>query len=127
MIAQRTGFFTCDGCESLYHVVKVRSTPEQSRKKVACVVCGAPFARRDVEFVVKYFVVRRTDRSQKQRRAYPLRGRGRKAAVNQAQSDGPAEVARLALQARPIGVLGEGQEPEGTSGHTGGGGRLGLS
>jgi len=68
MHGPRTAFFSCGKCESLYHVVRTRAGVDSLRADVRCCVCGAAFTSYDEDFVLKYFVVRRTDRPRRQRR-----------------------------------------------------------
>ena len=58
-------------CDALYQVVKAEAGPKTSDREIECLVCGAPFAARDDEFVLKYFLLRTANRKKRswQRRA----------------------------------------------------------
>ena len=58
--------FTCPNCKALYQVVKVEAGPETSDRELICRVCGAPLASREGKFVLKYFLLRKAARVQKQ-------------------------------------------------------------
>ena len=51
-------FFKCPSCAALYQVVKAEAGPETKYTEIGCWICGAPFAPRDEEFVLKYFLLR---------------------------------------------------------------------
>jgi hypothetical protein len=67
----RNPFFKCPTCDALYQVVKAEAGPKTSDREIECLVCGAPFAARDDEFVLKYFLLRTANRKKRswQRRA----------------------------------------------------------
>ena len=65
-------------CDALYQVVKAEAGPKTSDSKIECLVCTAPFAARNDEFVLKYFPVAESE-SQKMdvAKACPLSGHAR--------------------------------------------------
>ena len=56
-------FFKCPNCHALYHVIKVEAGLKSSDREIACRVCAGPLPGRDRGFVVKYFLLRETDRT----------------------------------------------------------------
>ena len=50
--------FTCPKCKAFYQVVQVEAGPETKDRAITCQVCGSPFAGREGEFVLKYFLLR---------------------------------------------------------------------
>jgi hypothetical protein len=57
--------FNCPRCNALYHVVKVEAGPETIFADVSCRLCGEPLAGREDQFVLKYFLLRKTSRARK--------------------------------------------------------------
>jgi hypothetical protein len=55
--------FTCPNCRALYHVVKAEAGPETDSREIVCRACGRPLAGRDGGFVLKYFLLRKADRT----------------------------------------------------------------
>jgi hypothetical protein len=59
--------FNCPSCNALYQVVKVEAGPETIFADVSCRVCGGALAGREDQFVLKYFLLRKTGRARKPR------------------------------------------------------------
>jgi hypothetical protein len=59
--------FTCPNCRALYHVVKAEAGPETDSREIVCRACGRPLAGRDGGFVLKYFLLRKADRTRMSR------------------------------------------------------------
>jgi hypothetical protein len=49
-------------CDALYQAVKAEAGPKTSDSKIECLVCTTPFAARNDEFVLKYFLLRKANR-----------------------------------------------------------------
>lgn len=54
--------FTCPNCQALYQVVKIEAGPETNSREITCGACGGPFAAREGNFVLKYFLLRKAVR-----------------------------------------------------------------
>jgi predicted Zn finger-like uncharacterized protein len=68
MATGRTSFH-CPNCNALYQVVKQEAGPETVDRELTCRSCGAPFPGREGKFILKYFLLRKSGRTQKWRRA----------------------------------------------------------
>jgi hypothetical protein len=58
-------FFTCLNCKALYQLVKVEAGLGTVDRAVTCLVCGAPLPGREGKFVLKYSLLRKTERPKK--------------------------------------------------------------
>jgi hypothetical protein len=54
--------FKCPSCGALYQLVKAEAGSETVDHKIACRVCGGPFAAREGQYVLKYFLLRKGGR-----------------------------------------------------------------
>jgi predicted RNA-binding Zn-ribbon protein involved in translation (DUF1610 family) len=61
--------FHCPNCNALYQIVRQEAGPETIDKGITCRSCGAPLPAREGKFVLKYFLLRKSARTQKWRRA----------------------------------------------------------
>lgn len=61
--------FACPNCGALYQVVKVEAGAETADREITCRSCGAPFAAREGNLVLKYLLMRKAGRVQKWKRA----------------------------------------------------------
>jgi hypothetical protein len=66
----RNPFFKCPNCDALYQVVKAE--PDRKPATAKCLICGAPFAAHDDEFVLKYFLLRTANRKKRSWQRRPL-------------------------------------------------------
>jgi len=55
--------FNCANCKALYHLIKVEAGPETADRELHCQACDAPLPARDGEFVLKYFLLRKSSQS----------------------------------------------------------------
>jgi len=65
--AEKPSSFHCPNCNALYRVVEVEPGPETVEREITCRSCGAPLASRKGNLVLKYFLVRKADRTYRQR------------------------------------------------------------
>ena len=68
MATGRTSFH-CPNCNALYQVVKQEAGPETVDRELICRSCGVPFPGHEGKFILKYFLRRKSGRTQKWRRA----------------------------------------------------------
>jgi len=54
--------FTCPRCASRYKLVRVHADPQLPSRVIHCTVCKEPFAPRDGERILKYFLVDRANK-----------------------------------------------------------------
>jgi predicted RNA-binding Zn-ribbon protein involved in translation (DUF1610 family) len=52
--------FICPHCSSFYETVKAEAVQETLEHEIKCSTCHAPLPPREEQFVLKYFLVRRT-------------------------------------------------------------------
>jgi predicted RNA-binding Zn-ribbon protein involved in translation (DUF1610 family) len=60
--------FICPNCGSLNEVMKAGAVPEAIDPDIACPTCGGPLPAREGQFVLKYFLLRKTCRGPKWQR-----------------------------------------------------------
>ena len=60
MIERGPEDFICPQCKSRYKLVRAESGPQTTSRPVHCKVCRHPFAPRDGEDVLKYFLIARS-------------------------------------------------------------------
>ena len=65
--AEKPSSFHCPNCNALYRVVEVEPGPETVEREINCRSCGSPLASRKGKLVLKYFLVRKADRTHRQR------------------------------------------------------------
>jgi len=51
--------FKCPNCEALYQVERIEAAPANDRE-IACRSCGGPLPSREGQFILKYFLLRRS-------------------------------------------------------------------
>jgi hypothetical protein len=97
----RNPFFKCPNCDALYQVIKTEGGPKTSDREIECLVCGAPLAAREDEFVLKYFLLRTANRKKKVvAKARPLSGHA-----------GPIPIIRRAARAAQTAAVSTGKAP----------------
>jgi predicted Zn finger-like uncharacterized protein len=52
--------FVCPHCSSLYEIVKAELVPNGVEHEIKCSTCRGPLPAREEEFVLNYFLVRRS-------------------------------------------------------------------
>jgi predicted Zn finger-like uncharacterized protein len=52
--------FVCPHCASLYEIVKASAVPDSVEREIKCSTCHGPLPAREEEFVLKYFLMRRS-------------------------------------------------------------------
>ena len=63
MAADKPSSFHCPNCNALYQVVGVEPGPETVDRAIKCRSCGNSLASRKGNLVLKYFLVRKGERS----------------------------------------------------------------
>jgi predicted RNA-binding Zn-ribbon protein involved in translation (DUF1610 family) len=54
--------FTCPHCGSLYEVVRAKALPEARDPRITCPTCAGPLPAREAQFLLKYFLLKKTNR-----------------------------------------------------------------
>ena len=58
--------FKCPNCDALYHLVKIEAEPDTIDRWVTCRVCSGPLPAHEGGFALKYFLLRKAGRRQRQ-------------------------------------------------------------
>ena len=69
MAADKPSSFYCPNCNALYRVVEVEPGPETVDREITCRSCGIPLASRKGNLVLKYFLVRKPERTHRLRKS----------------------------------------------------------
>ncbi len=55
-----TSRFDCPTCGTPYTLLRVEADPTSEDSEIGCTVCGTPLRAREDQFVLKYFLMRRS-------------------------------------------------------------------
>jgi hypothetical protein len=69
MPREKRPLFHLPNCDAVYQIVRIEAGPETVDRGLTCRACGRPLPGREGKFVLKYFLLRKSDRTQKWKRA----------------------------------------------------------